>query len=376
MYHRFLGFWTFLLSAAHGICYMLAGYDSGDLGIMAGIIAFLFLFILVLFSMQFVRMYAFNIFFRVHIITAPLFFIFVILHPGGGVMAAFLVIPLILYVVDWIARIRNYVHGELSEIRRFEDSSVIRFDFNPLKGPSKAEDRKSACGMSWTEEEPGSYYFLKIPGISRTEWHPFSTLSCPGDQSLRFYVKNLGNWTKDLLQDGKDGMSASLDGPYGKLRIPVELYSHVVIVGGGVGSIPMLSLLTHLARMHANGELNVRRVWFIWAMRHLDLVREWADIPTNAVEFAPDVFHCELYLTKRYGDATIQDLQTDFKHITVKCGRPQCQEIFQRFEHGVNVRANEIGRIGVFVCGAEGMIKNISKACLPSMDLHVERFSW
>ncbi|KAJ1427812.1 hypothetical protein B484DRAFT_307053, partial [Ochromonadaceae sp. CCMP2298] len=45
---------------------------------------------------------------------------------------------------------------------------------------------------------PGSYYRIKVPTISKTEWHPFSLASGVAFHHLTFFVASSGDWTRQL----------------------------------------------------------------------------------------------------------------------------------------------------------------------------------
>ena len=44
----------------------------------------------------------------------------------------------------------------------------------------------------------GMYCFLRIPRLSKHEWHPFTISSAPGDDFLRFHIRRAGDWTSRL----------------------------------------------------------------------------------------------------------------------------------------------------------------------------------
>jgi hypothetical protein len=45
----------------------------------------------------------------------------------------------------------------------------------------------------------GDYIFIRIPSITRYEWHPFTISSSPDlTDYLWLHVRSLGNWTKKL----------------------------------------------------------------------------------------------------------------------------------------------------------------------------------
>lgn len=73
---------------------------------------------------------------------------------------------------------------------------------------------------------PLSFFFLNIPGISRLQWHPFSTTSTTLDDAneVTLCIKRLGDWT-ETLHDNIAAESAKTssacpfaiktEGPYG-----------------------------------------------------------------------------------------------------------------------------------------------------------------
>ena len=91
---------------------------------------------------------------------------------------------------------------------------------------------------------PGDWALLCIPEISPFEWHPFSISSAPVDDTLsegstvaplQFTIKDMGpgTWTGKLRDyiSRTENAGASLaapnvylDGPYGRLSVPVDRY--------------------------------------------------------------------------------------------------------------------------------------------------------
>jgi len=129
-----------------------------------------------------------------------------------------------------------------------------------------------------TDGRPGSYtagqyIFLNVPSISALQWHPFSLTSTPREAAgkyLVFHVKALGgegSWTSRLLADAsgaKDGkLQVKIDGFYGhdvasKLATP---RTAIMLVGGGVGVTPLLSILSDLSARPTT------RVALLWCTR-------------------------------------------------------------------------------------------------------------
>jgi predicted ferric reductase len=81
---------------------------------------------------------------------------------------------------------------------------------------------------------------LQVPGLR--EPHVFTVASSPTSETLRFYIRDLGDWTSRLAAADLVGAKATVEGPYGHFRpLPDEPGRRVVWVAGGVGITPFLA---------------------------------------------------------------------------------------------------------------------------------------
>jgi len=90
--------------------------------------------------------------------------------------------------------------------------------------------------------QSGQYVFLKIfqKGIEKAP-HPFSISG--GDGSIIYLtIKGLGDYTKQLYSELKEGTAISLDGPYGHLDFEKGRDKQLWIAGG-IGITPFISYL-------------------------------------------------------------------------------------------------------------------------------------
>jgi FAD-binding domain/Ferric reductase like transmembrane component/Ferric reductase NAD binding domain len=99
--------------------------------------------------------------------------------------------------------------------------------------------------------QAGQYAELKVPSISRTQWHPFTIASAPHESELVFYVKAAGNWTTELFQQFENSaltedIAIHIRGPYGAPAQHVDQFEHLILVGGGVGATPFCSVFKSL----------------------------------------------------------------------------------------------------------------------------------
>ncbi|MGS4988465.1 ferredoxin reductase family protein [Roseibium sp. RP-7] len=87
----------------------------------------------------------------------------------------------------------------------------------------------------------GQFAFLSVKGRGLTEEHPFTLSAAPrDDRSLRFTIKDLGDYTSRLYRELKVGMEATVSGPYGNFSMPSGRDPQVW-VAAGVGITPFLA---------------------------------------------------------------------------------------------------------------------------------------
>ncbi|MES0808605.1 ferredoxin reductase family protein [Roseibium sp. SCPC15] len=96
------------------------------------------------------------------------------------------------------------------------------------------------------KHKAGQFAFLSFKGNGLTEEHPF-TLSCAPaqDRTLRFSIKDLGDYTRRLRQGVQVGAEALVSGPYGHFSMPSGRDPQVW-VGAGVGITPFLAFAESL----------------------------------------------------------------------------------------------------------------------------------
>ena len=87
------------------------------------------------------------------------------------------------------------------------------------------------------------------------EPHPFSISSSPEAAHLRLSIKRLGDWTKDVEQIRR-GSSGRVWGPYGHFaRLALtKPQMPLVMIGGGIGITPFLSLVASEAFTRRDGK--------------------------------------------------------------------------------------------------------------------------
>lgn len=190
---------------------------------------------------------------------------------------------------------------------------------------------------------PGQYAFVCAPELSTVQWHPFSMTSTSQQSNVTFLIKDMGegSWTSEL---GKlQSPLLTIDGPYGE---PPELseYASVLLVAGGVGVTPCLSLL----KAYSGSLTKVQLLWVSKEICAFDTVLPDA---LQGVEGAPTVHK---FCTGEFDEST-----------NVQRGRPN----LSLFASGLTLPAL------IFACGPEGLVDAASTVALHhKLDFHAETF--
>jgi NAD(P)H-flavin reductase/ferredoxin len=172
---------------------------------------------------------------------------------------------------------------------------------------------------------PGQYVDLHVPGARRS----FSMANLPGDGRIELIIKRYPGGRLSGLLDGQiqPGDRLSLTGPYGSLRVH-ESDRPILMIAGGSGMAPILSLLRQLA--HTNCRRPVR---FFYGARSEDDLFGLDEIRALSLEdfvFTPVTGR----LVHEALDAWLTDVDVD----VYMCGPPPMVEAAEAVleNHGVN----------------------------------------
>ena len=93
---------------------------------------------------------------------------------------------------------------------------------------------------------PGQYANVTVPGTAETRSYSFANSRQPSDRA-EFFVRLLedGAMSNFLRQSARIGDAVTLTGPFGSFYLE-EVTAAILMVAGGTGLAPMLSMLDHL----------------------------------------------------------------------------------------------------------------------------------
>ncbi|KAI9657396.1 MAG: hypothetical protein M1821_003078 [Bathelium mastoideum] len=184
-----------------------------------------------------------------------------------------------------------------------EESAVTLMDENAIKVTIPTQ-------MRW---RPGQYVYLRMPGISVFENHPFTIASlCSKDfpseygegyRDMVLVFKPFKGFTRKVLESALQHgpwhtYRAFIDGPYGGMRRRLEAFDHVVLIAGGSGITAVASQLLDLIKRMRDGKAVTKNVQVIWAIKRPETMEWFKEELRICREYAPpDTVQCQFYIT-------------------------------------------------------------------------------
>lgn len=296
MYHRWIGRATvihatihFALNTRHDIVTQQFADAYASRRIQVGVMGWLALAIMFITSFSFIRRRYFEAFYYTH----ALFIVFTIaalIHATKG--PEFMLPGLGLWAIDRIVRfVNNFRHIEVLSVTHLV-GDVVKLRFSGMK-----------------TIRPGQITWIQIPGVSFLNWHPFTIASSPGEVDGTLAIRALGGYTKKLQKisenegtpkakgEGQVGiptpskLKIRLDGPYGTGKIQWGLHPVTVLVAGGIGITPGISIAKHIVSIsssaHAQGNTldrwHIHLLWVVKDIRHAEwFIEELKSLATIA----------------------------------------------------------------------------------------------
>jgi predicted ferric reductase len=160
---------------------------------------------------------------------------------------------------------------------------------------------------------PGQYVYLRMPGISVFENHPFTIASlCDEDfpseygegyRDMVIVFRPFGGFTNKVRQSALEHgpwhtYRAFVDGPYGGMQRRIEAFDDVVLIAGGSGITAIISQLLTLIKKMRDGKAVTRKIHVIWALKRPETMEWFKEELRICREYAPpETVECQFYIT-------------------------------------------------------------------------------
>ena len=164
--------------------------------------------------------------------------------------------------------------------------------------------------MTW---RPGQFVYLRMPGISFFENHPFTISSlCSEDfpseygdlyRDCTLVFRPFGGFTRKVLNTAIEKgpfktYRAYLDGPYGGMQRELAAFDTVILFAGGSGITAIVSQLLNLIKRMRDGKAVTRKIEVVWALKRLEAMDWFREELRICREFAPpDTVTCQFFVT-------------------------------------------------------------------------------
>ncbi|KAJ9611491.1 hypothetical protein H2200_004675 [Cladophialophora chaetospira] len=276
-----------------------------------GIAAIAPLIFLTLHSIPILRHKSYELFVFLHIPVAWAFIGLMFWHCNNYLTSwAYLYSTVAMMLVSLLTRLVfvNWMNPFRSSWLIGEESAVTILPENAIKVTIPTQKR-------W---RPGQYAYLRMPGISPLESHPFTIASlCSedfpseyGDQyrDMTLVFRPFSGFTRKVLDTAvKKGpyktYRAYIEGPYGGMQRQMASFDQVIFFAGGSGITAIASQLLDLIKRMRDGKATTTKVNVIWAMKRPDIMEWFKEELRICRECAPPgSIQCHFFITaaKRY----------------------------------------------------------------------------
>lgn len=186
--------------------------------------------------------------------------------------------------------------------------------------------------MKW---RPGQYVYLRMPGISVFENHPFTIASLHSDdfpseygegyKDMVLVFRPFGGFTNKVFRSAIEHgpwhtYRAFIDGPYGGMQRRIEAFDDVVLIAGGSGITAIVSQLLFLIKSMRDGKAVTRNVHVIWALKRPETMEWFKEELRICREYAPPgSVTCQFYITaaKRMAGGQIVSAKTPTRPVSL-----------------------------------------------------------
>jgi ferredoxin-NADP reductase len=221
--------------------------------------------------------------------------------------------------------------------------------------------------------EPGQYVWIAFAlkdgpeALQTPSFHPYSISSAhaAGDETYSLHIKTMGpgTWSDAVVVAAAQGAEAfqgscRVGGPAGRFSIEPAHFERIVLVAGGIGFTPLVSLLVAIVRDAAAAEgtkaarryAGVKHITVVWAVQTLPCLSWFADELDAARAATNVVVDVQLYVTR----AAQEDAEGQGGFVA---GRPDVAASL------ASAAAQQgAGPVGVYACGPAQLLEDTRDA--------------
>jgi predicted ferric reductase len=282
MYHRWTGRAAVIHSTVHFAMVTRPWLTTNDAVehfhhrfIQVGMVGWCSLCIIAITSVSLIRRRCFEAFYYTHFVFLA-FVIGAMIHVRHG-GPEFLLPGLILWGIDRLIRFRyNFRSTHIVETAQYEGGvTKLKVRGIPSLHP---------CKIVW----------IQIPSVCFWDWHPFTVASVGTDNEITVAIRGLGGYTRavqtavDVAQqfsvnsEESTSLRVRVDGPYGVGRLQWGLYPLTVLIAGGIGITPGISIAAYIMQRASRpaGEPTACPPWHIhlvWIVKHREHIKWFAE---------------------------------------------------------------------------------------------------
>lgn len=320
VFHRWAAYLCLFMSLVHMIPFFIQPvWEDGGMAIFSqlfppgsgiiygsGVAAFVPLCFLCVHSLPFIRRHLYELFSLLHAPVAYIYIAMLFWHSKNFLMSwSYLYSSIAILVICNIWRFTklNWTKPWRYAFCVGDEAAIQIMTENCIKVTIPTQ-------MRW---QPGQYVYLRMPGISLLENHPFTITSmCSEDFPSEYgeqyrdcvlVFRPYAGFTKKVLETAIEKgpfhtYRAFLDGPYGGMRRDLAAFDTCILIAGGSGITSLMSQLLNLIKRMRDGKAITKKIVVVWSLKRLEAMDWFREELRICRESAPpESVTCKFFVT-------------------------------------------------------------------------------
>ncbi|MCJ1379791.1 hypothetical protein MMC17_002894 [Xylographa soralifera] len=317
--HRWGGYICLLLALIHTVpFYITPVWDQGALQVFqsyfsgqyyiygTGVAALVPLLFLCIHSLPFIRSWMYELFVALHVPVSIIFLAMMFWHCNNYLTSwDYLAATAGIWFVSYVIRLfyLNWTNFKRTSWLIGEEASITILPENAVKVTIPTQ-------VTW---RPGQYVYLRMPGISVFENHPFTIASlCSDDfpseygeeyRDMIIVFRPFSGFTRKVVNAHDENgpwhtYRAFIDGPYGGMQRELAAFDTVILFAGGSGITAIVSQLLDLIKKMRDGRAVTKQVHVVWALKRPETMEWFKEELRICRQYAPpESVHCQFFIT-------------------------------------------------------------------------------